>query len=112
MNNLPYYNGVSVVRNEREDSIEEIDSIPFPDYELADLQNHRDFHAQMNGVRAEKKYIPVISSRACPFGYTYCHGIFGRKLEQRSPEHFVDEIRMLHDDCGTLDRIRYYIVFN
>jgi len=92
--------GIAV--NDRQGYIEDLDRLPFPDYELIPFERYwgEKPHAQMNGVLADKKYTHIISSRACPFNCIYCHNIFGKKLRKRSPENFVDEIQWLHDTYG------------
>lgn len=89
-----------VVRTDPAPYIEDLDSLPFPDYSILDLPQYWKNHDEMNGVRARKRYTHIISSRACPYQCTYCHNIFGKKVRRRSPEHFVAEIQWLYDTYG------------
>jgi len=120
---IAYRNDGNVIRNDSEDYIEDLDSIPYPDYSLINLEDYWGYHSQMNGVLAEKKYIHVISSRACPYSCIYCHNIFGKKLRKRSPDNFFGEIKLLYheygvkefhfvDDVFNIDRKRMHEILN
>jgi radical SAM superfamily enzyme YgiQ (UPF0313 family) len=74
--------------------------MPYADYELAGIENYWGYHTQMNFLLADIKYVPIMSSRACPYGCAYCHNIFGKTVRRRSPEHFVGEMKMLYDKYG------------
>ncbi len=120
---IAYFDGEKVICNGREEYIEDLDSIPFPDFRDINLKDYWDHPIQMNSVLARKKYIHVMSSRACPYKCIYCHNIFGEKLRKRSPDNFVDEIKMLYNDFGVrefhivddvfnVDRKRMHIILN
>ncbi|MEI7936117.1 MAG: radical SAM protein [Verrucomicrobiota bacterium] len=96
--------------------IEDLDSLPQPAWDTIDL---RWFWARRSmsggGVRP---YLPVFTSRGCPYGCTYCHNLFGRGFRFRSAECVVEEIvalRRTHgvndfeflDDCVNLDPRRF-----
>ncbi len=117
--------GDRVVLTEKADYIQNLDSLPFPDYDLIPFERYwgEEPQPQMNGVLADKKYTHIISSRGCPFNCIYCHKIFGQKLRSRSPENFVNEIRWLNqaygvrefhivDDNFNFDRERMHIILN
>ncbi|MEW6077181.1 MAG: radical SAM protein [Thermodesulfobacteriota bacterium] len=114
-----------ILVNEREEYIQDLDSLPFPDYGLIRFDRYwgEKRHSQMNGVLADKKYTHIISTRACPFNCIYCHSIFGKKLRKRSPENFVNEIKWLNstygvrefhivDDIFNFDRERMHTILN
>jgi len=121
---IAYYNGKKVICNERQNYIENINEIPVPDYSIVDLKSYWSCkHNQMNFLLANKNYMPIISSRACPFNCCYCHNIFGKKFRPRSPENFFEEIKLLYykynvrefhiiDDIFNLDRKRMYDILN
>ncbi len=73
-NNYKYYNS--------------IDDYPFPSYHL--LRNIR--------------YLPVLTSRGCPFRCTFCaSGIVSGKFRTRTPESVIDEIRFHRKKFNVLD---------
>ncbi len=97
---IAYYNGETVICNPREEHIGDLDSIPYPDYSLIDFKNYWGYHIQHNTILAERKYAPIISSRACPYQCIYCHNIFGKKIRERSPENTLGEIKLLYEEYG------------
>jgi anaerobic magnesium-protoporphyrin IX monomethyl ester cyclase len=94
---LAYREDHQVVCNESQPYIADLDGIPVADYDLVDLESYWGDHRQMNLLLAEERYVPVLSSRACPYQCIFCHNTFGKKFRKRSPQHFVDEIVMLYD---------------
>ncbi|ETR68446.1 MAG: Radical SAM domain protein [Candidatus Magnetoglobus multicellularis str. Araruama] len=73
----------------------------------------------MNVILAKSRYMPVMSSRACPFNCIYCHSLFGKKVRQKSPQRFVNELKVLYyqyrvrefhiiDDAFNIDRHRLH----
>ena len=89
-------------------SIQDLDAIPFPAYELSPLQRY-----------AERK-IPLTTSRDCPHGCSYCNVklVMGKGFRKRSPANVLAEIEHWHargyrlfginDDTFTsdVDRVR------
>lgn len=75
--------------------VEDLDSLPFPDYELVDISSYR-------RVVEGKRSLSLITSRGCPFNCTFCNSlIFSRgRLRFRSPENVVQEIRQLMAKYG------------
>ncbi len=97
---IAWHDGQTVIRNEKQEYISDLDELPRPDYGLLQMEKYWSPFYEMNGVLAEKRHIHIISSRACPYHCIYCHNIFGKKIHRRSPEKFVGEIRWLHDTYG------------
>lgn len=71
--------------------IENIDELPFPDYEGLKLER---YYMRTLG----KKSIVVVSSRGCLFSCCYCGSAKIKKWRPRSPENFVDELKILYKD--------------
>lgn len=98
---IAYFDGAMVVCNPKGDYIENLDTVPFPDYSLVNLSDYfSPFGNSINGFLCEKRYTPIISSRGCPFHCIYCHDIFGKKVRKRTPENFVSEIKWLYNEFG------------
>ncbi len=92
---------------------DKLDTIPFPDWDLIDLDLYNSFFVHnMLRMQAGKKYAPIFTSRACPYNCTYCHSIFGKKFRGRSPENVLEEIRILHDRYGVRELHIFDDVFN
>ena len=120
---IAYKKGENIVCNPREAYIEKLDELPFPDYEQFDIQQYFEDHHQMNVILAEPRYVPVMSSRACPYNCIYCHDMFGKKFRKKSPKRFVEELKLLYfkynvrefhiiDDAFNIDRKRLHQILN
>jgi len=79
--------------------IDDIDKLPFPDYEGLGIQEYLD-----NQLCGDEHYLyhfdnprgmPIISSRSCPFNCTFCFHPIGRKYRQRSLDNLFGEIDYL-----------------
>lgn len=72
--------------------VEDLDSIPFPAWDLLpSLQQYAGL-PNWNGMLKGRPYMTVLTSRGCPYGCSYCHRFFGRRVRLRSPENVVREI--------------------
>lgn len=67
-----------------------------------------------NGVLKEKFYIPILTSRGCPFDCNFCceRQISGKKFRARSPENVFSEIMFLHRKYHVNEIHFYDSVFN
>ncbi len=90
--------GKKVVINPPRPFIEDVDSIPFPARDLADMDKYR----PAAYVGMGKKSATMITSRGCPSRCTFCasHLTLGNRFRPRSPENVVDEIEHLVNDYG------------
>ena len=70
--------------------IENLDELPHPAYNLFPLERYN-----MNG----KNYLPIMTSRGCPFQCTFCLAskMCGTRFRTRSPEKVLDELEWLRD---------------
>jgi len=86
----------SIIKNERRELIKEIDELPFPAYDLMDMEVY------LNNCKwaiGEGRSVNVISSRGCPFACTYCYHLFGRSnIRFRSAENIQQEIIYLKNN--------------
>lgn len=65
--------------------IDDLDSIPFPAWELFPLKDYN--------LNVESIQFPVLSSRGCPYNCMYCDStLINGKYRIRSPKNVVDEI--------------------
>ena len=88
-----YKEGGKIRKNEPRGFIENLDSLPFPAYDLMPLDKYT-----VLGQKLE--HFPVISSRGCPFACRYCSSslFMGHRFRARSAENVVDEIEWLCQD--------------
>jgi radical SAM superfamily enzyme YgiQ (UPF0313 family) len=73
--------------------IQNLDALPLPAYKFFPLDKYRIFG---------KLYLPIITSRGCPFQCTFCLAakMCGRVLRMRSPKKVIDELEWLRDTYG------------
>ncbi|HHS14049.1 MAG TPA: B12-binding domain-containing radical SAM protein [bacterium] len=106
--NLVYRENGNVVKNSLTDFIQDLDSIPYPDFSL--------LKGSILDI-AGQRIIPVQTSRGCPFDCSFCSvtGMFGRKYRFRSTENIIRELRQynqrrnnifFYDDNFTANRKR------
>ncbi|QPJ62161.1 MAG: B12-binding domain-containing radical SAM protein [Candidatus Nitronauta litoralis] len=89
-----------VVHTEERPVIDDIDTIPFPDWDLFDIEIYlsKSKHMAPLSVQSEINYdkivgMPVSTARGCPFRCTFCYHAFQeKKYRHRTPENVMDEI--------------------
>jgi anaerobic magnesium-protoporphyrin IX monomethyl ester cyclase len=107
-------------------TIQDLDSLPFPQVLppnawVTDGGTLKPLNATLlrKHTGHNAMYLPVMSSRGCPFACTYCcnnllHRIYGKKIRLRSPENVIAEVEKdlsesgmefrylnVNDDCFT-----------
>jgi anaerobic magnesium-protoporphyrin IX monomethyl ester cyclase len=88
-----------VVSTPPRDPIEDLDSIPWPAWDLVDLRGYSRV-PNWNGELSGKYYAPIMTTRGCAFNCVYCHNLFGRRIRPRSVENVLAEIQMLYLEHG------------
>jgi len=96
--------------------IEDLDTLPFPAWDLVPMARYTASTWFPNKV---KQYTNIFTSRGCPYGCTFCgaKATWTRKFRARSPENVVEEIQQAYkqlripnffisDDLFTLKRER------
>ena len=81
--------------------IEDLDTLPFPAYDLADLPAY--WRKQSMPPVSYRRYATLMSSRGCPYGCKWCHNIFGRRYRAHSAERIIDEILYYQKTYGVND---------
>lgn len=81
--------------------IQDLDSLPFPAYDLIDLSRY--WRLQSMPPIPRRRYASLVSSRGCTYRCSWCHDVFGRKFRAHSPERIVDEIQYYSDTYGIRD---------
>ncbi|MFA4820055.1 MAG: radical SAM protein [Candidatus Aenigmatarchaeota archaeon] len=80
----------------RQTLIEDLDTIPFPAYDLMRMESYQ--RNEMNG----EPVTHIITSRGCPYEciFCICAPLYGRKIRYRSAGNVGDEIELLRDRYG------------
>lgn len=81
--------------------IENLDSLPPPAWDAIDV---RWFWTRRSMSTAGiRPYLPIFTSRGCPYRCTYCHNLFERRFRTRSAEAVVEEMAQLQRTFGVND---------
>jgi radical SAM superfamily enzyme YgiQ (UPF0313 family) len=74
--------------------VEDLDSLPFPDWDQVPPAAYSDFTMQL--FKRRKVVCPILTTRGCPHRCTFCASIVqGHWLRSRSPKNVVDEMEYL-----------------
>lgn len=75
--------------------IKNLDTLPFPKWEIFPHKSYSYFPALK-----ERPFLPILSSRGCPYTCNYCPYLVAYTWRQRSPRNVLDEIGYLIDRFG------------
>ncbi|UCE36107.1 MAG: B12-binding domain-containing radical SAM protein [Thermoplasmata archaeon] len=96
-----YRTNGKIVVNPKKSYIENIDDIPFPEYDLVNLE---DYYLDTSRWHNPKQLpintsIPIITSRSCPNRCSFCsmYMVMGPRWRARSPQNVLDEIEYVYD---------------
>ena len=111
--NLIYRQGSEAIVNKQRPFIKDLDRLPFPAWDLLDLENYKD-----NNI-FDGPHMGVMTSRGCPWNCIFCSSgvAWGRNVRFRSVENVVEELKqitglgirniMFYDDTFTLNKPRF-----
>ena len=90
-----------IVINERQPYIEDLDSLPFPAWDLVNLEAYS--QTKSMSTLNPRSYMTMFTSRSCPYGCIYCHQVFGKGFRARSPENVLEEMETIIRTYGIRD---------
>lgn len=95
---IAYRSGEEITVNERRPLITDLDTLPFPAWELLPMEKYR--YTLPLGKKGG--YAVVLCDRGCPFSCTFCsqRSIFSKKVRFRNATNIVDEVECLVKDYG------------
>ncbi|HWD89954.1 MAG TPA: radical SAM protein [Mucilaginibacter sp.] len=77
--------------------LKELDSLPFPAWDLVDIDSYRQSWLKHVGYFS----LNMSTTRGCPFKCNWCaKPIYGNRYNSRSPQNVVDELKMLKNWFG------------
>jgi len=91
---LAFKHNNAVVKTARRNVIKELDSLPFPAWDLIDMEPYRNMWLKHAGYFS----MNMGTTRGCPFKCNWCaKPIYGNRYNSRSPENVVAELLMLKE---------------
>lgn len=89
---LAYLKDGRLVFTSKRNVLRELDAIPFPAWDLVDIQEYRSRWIKRNGYFS----LNLVSTRGCPYKCNWCaKPIYGNRYNSRSPQNVVDELKFL-----------------
>ena len=92
-----------IIKNEPRPLIKDLDELPFPAWDIMNLEKYFKASKYLQGSRSFKeREISIISSRGCPFACSFCsiRLSMGRGYRSRSPENVISEIEYMVKEYG------------
>ena len=81
-------------RPSRRPDITDLDQLPFPAWDLVDVQKYRDIWLKHHGYFS----MNMVTTRGCPYHCNWCaKPIWGQRYHSRSPENVVAEMKWLKE---------------
>jgi len=95
VNGIAYLDGGKLVVTKPRELIKDLDSIPFPAWDLFPM----DYYALLRApnIKNNQGAFPVLSGRGCPFKCNFCYRL-DKGFRARSPENIIEEIQILKKD--------------
>ena len=91
---LAFKHNNAVVKTQRRQVIKELDTLPFPAWDLVDIEPYRKMWLKHAGYFS----MNMGTTRGCPFKCNWCaKPIYGNRYNVRSPQNVVSELLMLKD---------------
>ncbi len=92
------------MENERKEVINNPDILPFPAWDLFQLENYWKL-GYAHGPLTTKKYLPLLTSRGCPYPCTFCvvPETNSQRWRPRSAKNVVDEIEKFTKEYGVTE---------
>lgn len=89
--------GGRIVRTDRRLPIRELDGIPFPAWDLVDIERYRSTWKERHGYFS----LNISTTRGCPFHCNWCaKPLYGQVYNSRSPENVVAEMKFVKEQIG------------
>ena len=94
-----------IIINEEREFIKNLDSLPFPAYELFNMNayfDETDEYLYIQRMGRKKRELPIITSRGCPYKCIFCsiHLHMGNKWRSHSAKYVLDHLKHIIEKYG------------
>lgn len=91
---LAFKQNHAVIKTVRRNVLKDLDSLPFPAWDLIDIEIYRRTWLKHKGYFS----LNMATTRGCPFKCNWCaKPIYGNRYNSRSPQNVVGELKMLKE---------------
>jgi radical SAM superfamily enzyme YgiQ (UPF0313 family) len=99
VNGIGYFRNGRFVLTEARKPINDLDSLPWPDYDGFSYNEHlatlKPTDMYFYEIFDHPREYPIITSRSCPFQCTFCYHSIGKKYRQRSIDSVMQELAIV-----------------
>lgn len=89
---LAFKQNDAIVKTKKRNVIKELDTLPFPAWDMIDMEPYRKMWLKHNGYFS----MNMGTTRGCPFKCNWCaKPIYGNRYNVRSPQNVASELKML-----------------
>ncbi len=94
INGLAYIENGKITRTAPRKVLKELDTLPYPAWELVDLAKYRELWLKHHGYFS----VNLVTTRGCPFHCNWCaKPIYGQVYNTHSPEYIAGQIKLLRE---------------
>lgn len=91
---IAYRNGDEIKINERREPVKDVNSIPFPAWDLFPVEKYVD--CEIARTEPTDRVLAILSSRGCPYRCNFCYRM-EKGVRLRSAENLVEEMKVLNE---------------
>jgi len=95
---IAYRDGDKVVINDRRKPVMNLNSLPFPAWDLFPMERYATA-LKFSGMEGGEKSFSVITTRGCINRCSFCYRL-EKGIRTRSPQNIIDEVKALHTKYG------------
>ncbi len=94
INGLAYLSGGKITRTAPRKPLKELDTLPFPAWDLIDIDRYRELWLKHHGYFS----MNLVTTRGCPFHCNWCaKPIYGQVYNSHSPEYISQHMKLLKE---------------
>lgn len=99
---IAYMQAGEVIVNPASTQIDNLDTIPYPDRSLVDMERYIEIGIPYAPYSAEKRVAQILATRGCINRCNFCSTVdfWGRRIRVRSVENIIGELNLLKQEYG------------